>query len=160
MGGGDLSLFHEISLLIHTVIPQPRLLALLPTLPAPPLAELLTIPLQGCCFKAEVNENLLHILRAVAGGATSFSRAVLVSHSVPTIHAVLAESGVYLSETEEQIVVLIAQGLSNGEIAAAVGLARQTVSNYIKSIYSKLHTNQRAELIRRFHGTGFVPWGK
>lgn len=94
----------------------------------------------------------------MAGGATYFSRAVLESQSVRTIHAVLAEQGCTLSETEEQIVVLLTQGLRNGEIADALGLAYQTVCNYLKVIYNKLGTNQRAELIRRYHGAVFVPW--
>lgn len=140
--------------------PPLRLVALLSAPPAPPLSELLKVPLQGCCFKTEIDENLLHILRAVAGGATSFSRAVLESQSVQTIHDMLAEQGLTLTENEEQILVLLAQGLSNGEIGAEIGLARQTVSNYIKCIYSKLGINQRSELIHRFHRAIFVPWGK
>lgn len=160
IGGGDTAFFHEVFLLAPASSLQTRLMVMLQSSNIPSLSELLQIPIHGCCLKTEINESFIDILRGVARGATAFSRNVLENQSVWSIHEALAALSITLSEKEEQIVVLITRGLTNGEIAAEVDLARQTVSNYIKTIYSKIGTNQRMEIMRRFYGTVFVPWDK
>ena len=51
-----------------------------------------------------------------------------------------------LSDKEEKILGLIAEGKSNKQIAAAVFLAEGTVKNYVSRIMEKLHANTRTEL--------------
>ena len=51
-----------------------------------------------------------------------------------------------LSDKEERILSLIAEGKSNKQIAAAVFLAEGTVKNYVSRIMEKLHANTRTEL--------------
>ena len=51
-----------------------------------------------------------------------------------------------LSDKEEKILELIAEGKSNKQIAAAVFLAEGTVKNYVSRIMEKLHANTRTEL--------------
>lgn len=51
-----------------------------------------------------------------------------------------------LSDREEKILSLIADGKSNKQIAAAVFLAEGTVKNYVSRIMEKLHANTRTEL--------------
>ncbi len=51
-----------------------------------------------------------------------------------------------LSDKEEKILSLIAEGKSNKRIAAAVFLAEGTVKNYVSRIMEKLHANTRTEL--------------
>lgn len=51
-----------------------------------------------------------------------------------------------LSDKEEKILCLIADGKSNKQIAAAVFLAEGTVKNYVSRIMEKLHANTRTEL--------------
>jgi DNA-binding NarL/FixJ family response regulator len=51
-----------------------------------------------------------------------------------------------LSDREERILGLIAEGRSNKQIAAAVFLAEGTVKNYVSRIMEKLHANTRTEL--------------
>jgi DNA-binding NarL/FixJ family response regulator len=51
-----------------------------------------------------------------------------------------------LSDKEEKILNLIAEGKSNKQIAAAVFLAEGTVKNYVSRIMEKLHANTRTEL--------------
>ena len=50
-----------------------------------------------------------------------------------------------LSEQEQQILNLIAEGKTNKEIAAEVFLSDKTVKNYVSSILSKLNLRRRSE---------------
>jgi DNA-binding NarL/FixJ family response regulator len=54
-----------------------------------------------------------------------------------------------LSEKEDRILDLLAQGLSNKQIAATVFLAEGTVKNYVSRIMDKLHAGSRLELALR-----------
>ena len=51
-----------------------------------------------------------------------------------------------LTDKEEKILGLVAEGKSNKQIAAAVFLAEGTVKNYVSRIMEKLHANTRTEL--------------
>jgi DNA-binding NarL/FixJ family response regulator len=54
-----------------------------------------------------------------------------------------------LTDKETRVLDLIAQGLSNKQIAAAVFLAEGTVKNYVSRIMDKLHAGSRIELAVR-----------
>jgi DNA-binding NarL/FixJ family response regulator len=57
-----------------------------------------------------------------------------------------------LTDKEERILELLAQGKSNKQIAAAVFLAEGTVKNYVSRIMDKLHARSRTELAVRAVG--------
>jgi DNA-binding NarL/FixJ family response regulator len=50
------------------------------------------------------------------------------------------------SEREQQLIALVAQGLKNREIAAAMGTTEHVVKNYLRVIYDKLGLWNRVEL--------------
>jgi DNA-binding NarL/FixJ family response regulator len=54
-----------------------------------------------------------------------------------------------LTEKEERVLVLIAEGMSNRQIANALYLAEGTIKNYVSRIMDKLHANTRTELAVR-----------
>jgi len=51
-----------------------------------------------------------------------------------------------LSPREREIVVAVARGLSNRDIASATGIAQQTVKNHLSSIFHKLNVRSRVQL--------------
>ena len=51
-----------------------------------------------------------------------------------------------LNEKEAKVLELIAQGMSNRQIGAALFLAEGTIKNYVSRIMEKLHANTRTEL--------------
>jgi len=51
-----------------------------------------------------------------------------------------------LSDKEEKVLQLIAEGMTNRQIANALFLAEGTVKNYVSRIMEKLHANTRTEL--------------
>jgi DNA-binding NarL/FixJ family response regulator len=54
-----------------------------------------------------------------------------------------------LTDKEEQVLELIAEGKSNKDIARVVFLAEGTVKNYVSRIMEKLHARTRTELAVR-----------
>ena len=51
-----------------------------------------------------------------------------------------------MNDKEERVLRLIAEGMSNRQIAAAMYLAEGTVKNYVSRIMQKLHANTRTAL--------------
>jgi two-component system response regulator DevR len=50
-----------------------------------------------------------------------------------------------LTSQEQKILMLVAEGMTNKEIAADVFLSDKTVKNYVSSILSKLNLERRAQ---------------
>lgn len=59
-----------------------------------------------------------------------------------------------LTEREREILGLIAQGLSNPDIARQLSLSVKTVHNYVSNIFSKLQVADRAQAILRAQEAG------
>jgi len=59
-----------------------------------------------------------------------------------------------LTGREREVLGLIAGGLPNAAIAARLGLAANTVSNHISSIFAKLRVASRAEAIVKARSAG------
>lgn len=52
-----------------------------------------------------------------------------------------------LTNREKEIIMLIAEGIANKEIAAEVHITEQVVKNYLRSIYDKSGQSTRCELV-------------
>lgn len=50
-----------------------------------------------------------------------------------------------LSPQEERVLKLVADGKTNKEIAAVMGLSDKTVKNYLANVYDKLHVTRRSQ---------------
>jgi DNA-binding NarL/FixJ family response regulator len=50
-----------------------------------------------------------------------------------------------LSRREQEILALLAEGLSNKLIAARLGISPETVNVHLRRIYEKLHVHSRTE---------------
>jgi len=65
---------------------------------------------------------------------------------VPSLRMVNARGGTILTPREEQVVALVADGLSNREVARELGLSEHTVKKYMFHIFDKLGISSRVEL--------------
>ncbi len=61
-----------------------------------------------------------------------------------------------LSDREMEVLGLLAQGLANKQIAAALGITEHTVKFHVSSIYTKLNVNNRAEAVRQGVRQGLI----
>lgn len=57
-----------------------------------------------------------------------------------------------LSNRENEILELLAQGMLYKEIAARLYISQETVRKHVYHIYEKLHVNNRVEAINKFYG--------
>ena len=98
---------------------------------------------------AETGEQLKRAIETAMRDASWFSHRVLEQLAIIRAegstdgHNVMAG----LSERERQVLERLAMGVANQAIADELGLATQTVRNYISSIYDKLGVHSRAEAI-------------
>jgi DNA-binding NarL/FixJ family response regulator len=115
------------------------------------LRQFLEAGAAGYVLKRAAADDLVHALRTVAAGGVYLDPA-LAARVVgglgrrPRAHDPFEAAD--LSEREEEVVRLIAQGHSNKKIAARLGLSVKTVETYKARALEKLGFSGRTELIR------------
>lgn len=85
-------------------------------------------------------------------------RAALHEGSAPGANATKARGPLPdgLTEREGEVLALIAQGLSNTEIAAALYVAEATVKTHVNRIFAKTNSRDRAQAAAYAHRVGVV----
>jgi DNA-binding NarL/FixJ family response regulator len=112
---------------------------------------------RGYVLKDATQDELLRAIRAAANGEAIFSPSIasrLINFFMaphPTIPKTIFPE---LTEREQEILDLLAQGKNNSEIAAWLSLSAKTVSNYVSNILNKLQVTDRTEAIIRARDAG------
>ena len=104
---------------------------------------------------------LLTAIRTVAEGDALLSpkaTQALISHflSQPSTNAVTPERLAVLTQREREVVVLVAGGLSNDEIAAKLFVSPLTAKTHVNRAMMKLQARDRAQLVVIAYQTGLV----
>ena len=115
----------------------------------------------GFLLKDATREQLTGAVRAVAAGETLLAPAItrrliedFCNGPAPGTSGAGAAGG--LSERELGVVRLVAQGLSNAEIAAALYLSETTVKSHIVRILAKLGLRDRVQVAVHAYEHGIV----
>lgn len=116
------------------------------------LLEAMRAGARGFLLKDISLERLAEGVRAVAGGATlcrpGLTERVRASYR-PAQGAPAPTGAAGLTRREIEILALMAGGLSNAEIGAALGVSEGTVKNHVSSILSKLGVRDRVRAVLR-----------
>lgn len=117
---------------------------------------------RGFVLKDAEHADMLRAIRSVGQGEAIFSPSVarrLSDFFAAARPAAPRELFPALTGREREIVQLMAQGASNGEIARLLDLSAKTVANYVSNILAKLQAADRAEAVRlaREAGLGGEP---
>ncbi|MDP3070320.1 MAG: response regulator transcription factor [Opitutaceae bacterium] len=100
----------------------------------------------GYLLKEIDGRALVNAIRNVAAGQSTLDPAITarvmnLARSGGTTRAALDT----LSPQEKRVLALIAEGCTNKEAGAKLGLTEKTVKNYLATIFDKLHVSRRAE---------------
>ena len=103
---------------------------------------------RGYLLKSVEAEELIQVLHGLSRGETyvapGIAARILREFALPS-HA--AE---HIRNREKDVLRLVAQGLSNKEIAGALSISPSTVKNHLRNIMEKLHVRNRVEAAIRF----------
>jgi two-component system response regulator DevR len=100
----------------------------------------------GYLLKEVDGRGLVQAIRDVADGKSILDPAV----TARVMQMVKSGGGTRdtlasLSPQEKRVLALIAEGCTNKEVAAQLGLSEKTVKNYLSTVFEKLHVSRRAE---------------
>ena len=107
----------------------------------------------------EVSLSIRSVLRGGAPIDPFIARRILELLPMPTAVASAVEPGDQsqaLTEREQQILRLVADGLSNREIADQLFLSRYTVESHVKRIYRKLAVSSRISAVSVARARGVI----
>ena len=94
---------------------------------------------------------ILSAIRAAAVGEAVFGASIArrVAEFFAAPRSPAAEPFPDLTERENEILELIAQGRSNGDIAGRLGITSKTVRNHVANVFNKLQVADRSQAIVR-----------
>ncbi|MFI1237324.1 response regulator [Nocardia salmonicida] len=124
--------------------------------------EALSIGASGFLLKDAPAEELVRAVRVVADGeallAPTITRRLIadVTRRRNSVRAVPAPALGTLTPREREVLELVAKGLSNTEIAAALFVAEQTVKTHVSKVFSKLGLRDRAQAVVLAYESGLV----
>ncbi|MGW4720683.1 response regulator [Nocardia sp. NPDC004260] len=105
-------------------------------------------------------EDFLHAVRVAARGdallAPSITRRLInqyVTHPLSTVNGTALKE---LTDREREAVMLVAQGLSNDQIADRMTISPLTAKTHVNRAMTKLHARDRAQLVVFAYESGLV----
>ncbi len=118
----------------------------------------------GFLLKDADPENLIEAVRVVAAGdallAPSVTRRLIAEFaSRPEVRQARPRQLEDLTEREREVLTLVAQGLSNEEIADRLVISPTTSKTHVSRILMKLGARDRTQLVVLAYETGFVEPG-
>lgn len=134
--------------------PDIRALALTLHEEGPYVREFLKAGARGFVLKRSAADTLLQAIRSVMQGGIYLDPAI--ASKVITISAAAARPTDTLSEREESVVRLVAEGFSNKEISRQLSISVKTVETYRARACEKLGLTTRAALVRHALQEGWL----
>ncbi len=113
----------------------------------------------GYLLKDATGDNLAEAVRGAMKGESQidptvarkvlreFQHLITPDRAAATSQPVAEEPLERLTDREEEVLNLLAAGLSNKEIATKLALSEGTVKNHISAILAKLHANDRTQAV-------------
>ncbi|WP_227993900.1 MULTISPECIES: response regulator transcription factor [unclassified Pseudactinotalea] len=116
------------------------------------VSEALTAGAKAFLLKSVRGAEIAEVVRAVAAGR------VLLDHRTITRHQSEDDPTADLTKSERRVLELIAEGLTNREIADRLGVAEKTVKNHITSLLSKMGLERRTQVVAWVAGRRGGAW--
>ncbi|WP_394619885.1 response regulator [Lentzea sp. JNUCC 0626] len=117
----------------------------------------------GFLLKDAPLDDLVNAVRVVAAGNALFAPAVtrrLIAEFAARREPIAPERAGRLTAQELKVLRLVARGLSNTEIAAALVIVEQTAKTHVSRVFAKLGVRDRAQAIVAAYEMGVVVPGE
>jgi two-component system nitrate/nitrite response regulator NarL len=137
--------------LLHKEAPKTKMIILSMHLNKDYMARLVKAGVQGYVLKDASPEELVRAIETVNAGETFFSPEVArLALNQYVANGGRAESTAVsqLTEREREVLALIAEGLSNKEVASKLGIGVRTIETHRERIMRKLNVHNAAGLTR------------
>lgn len=132
------------------------------------LFQSLTAGADGYLLKRVARARLLEALRDIVAGGAPISpqmarRMVEYFHNLnmagtpSPAQSKAADVTAELTAREREVLELLARGATPKEVAAELNISWQTVRNYIRFIYDKLHVHTRTDAVLKYLGRDTAP---
>jgi len=118
--------------------------------------QLLSAGARGYVLKRSAAEELIRAIRTVYAGGVYIDPAIADKVLAPRISTEPPATGAALSEREEEVLKLAAQGWTNREAAEKLGISVKTVETYKARAAEKLVLRTRAEIVRYGKSRGWL----
>lgn len=122
--------------------PEVRVLALTTHNEYTVVRQMLDNGASGYLIKNAMAEEVLAGIQAVAAGE------VFLSHEIDLLLKKPSEKNIWLTNRERELLRLVSEGLTNGEIADAIFLSPETIKGYRKNLLLKLGAKNTAVLVK------------
>lgn len=153
----------EATALVRRDCPTVKVLALTVHEERSYLTQLLRAGASGYVLKRAAPEELVRAVRTVAAGGTYIDpslAASLVEGYLDAQTTAVHSGEDNLSEREREVLVRIARGFSNKEIAAELGVSVKTVETYKARVAEKLGLRTRVDIVRYAARQGWLSEGR
>jgi len=143
-GGG-----HEAARLISARLPQTRIVVLTASGAQDDVDRALEIGARGYVLKGVSADELVSVIRRVSLGEAyvtpSLAAAMLMTRNIAPTDDYGSDTVGDLTPREHQVLELVAEALSNKEIAARLSISEKTVKHHVTNILDKLQARNRVE---------------
>jgi DNA-binding NarL/FixJ family response regulator len=128
------------------------------------LYEALKLGVSGFFLKDDPAEQLIAGIRAVVAGASllapALTRRIVEAYVRAPAPGAVDERLAPLTPREREVLELVAEGLTNAEIAARLVVGEATVKTHVGSILTKLDLRDRTQAVVMAYETGLIRPGR
>ena len=150
---------------VHAEVPEARVIVMGLLALQDDVADYVKAGASGFVMKDASFEDFFATIRAVAAGAEVLPPALTnslfaqIARNADRVPPAQVLETVRLTTREREVVGLLAEGLSNKEIAKRLGIAIHTVKSHVHNVLEKLALRSRLEVAAFSHslGGGFEP---
>ncbi|MGZ8751817.1 MAG: LuxR C-terminal-related transcriptional regulator [Acidimicrobiia bacterium] len=142
----------ELARRLRALDASPQLVVLLASVVPEEVGALIALPVDGLLARGTGPDALALACERVVAGEQAIDPQLLADHEAQNA----TEAGFVLTARERDVLVLLADGRSNREIAAELFVSLPTVKTHLAHIYAKLESKNRNEALGRAVALGLL----
>ena len=129
---------------LFTSCPKVSILILTSSADSVNVRELVQMGVSGCILQSESENLIAQAVRTVAFGAVGFSKCFMVELMQKESDILQTRiGGSSLTSRESEVVMLVADGMSNRQIAHSLSVTERTIEFHISNVFQKLNMDSR-----------------